>query len=96
MKVNLIGYKPYDFTDDKGHNYKGFNLFFSVPNMVGIEGKGCMVQKVSYNSELKKYSYDFDVNTLSVGAEYDFIYENTLDKDMKPVQRLTKIVRVTK
>ena len=96
MKTTLIGYKSFEFTDDKGSLIKGFNLFFTVPNMVGIEGKGCMVQKVLYNNEKKSYSYDFDVNSLSVGADYDFQYEHTLDKDLKPVQRLVKIVRTTK
>ena len=96
MKATLVGYKTYDFTDDKGNQFKGFNLFFNVSNLIGIEGKGCTVQKVSWNSETKKYSYDFDSNTLSLGAEYELVYETTLDKDMKPQQRLTKIVRATK
>lgn len=94
MKVTLVGYKPYDFTSDKGENIKGFTLFFTCENMLNIEGKGCLVQKVPFNSSLGKYSYDFDVNTLSLGAPYELEYGTSLDKDMKPVSKLVKISRV--
>ena len=93
MKATLLGHKDYDF-EHEGNRVKGITLFFALENCIGIEGRGCTSVKVPFNNETKKYAYEFDVNSMSVGAPYELEYGTALDKDMKPVQRLVKIVRV--
>lgn len=88
----LLGYKPYEFTTDKGDIVKGYNLFFSLDS-IGIEGKGCTVVKTMLDSSTGKYTYDFIPNQLSVGAPYILEYGVALDKDLKPISKLLKVTR---
>lgn len=97
MLANLIGYKPYEF-ENEGSHLKGYSLFFALPDMVDIEGKGCTVAKVNYDFDKKKWTckgapIDFDENTLSVGANYDLVYKTGLDKNLNTVQKLVSIIR---
>lgn len=89
----LIGFKSYDFDNDKGQRVYGYTLFFTT-EFDGVEGKGCQIVKLNWNNDTKKFNIDCNANDLLIGAKYNFVYKNALDKENKTYQKLTQIIKV--